>query len=971
MTDNKDTTSERPVNHYPLRRVYLVRDFKIILTYCALICLLLHLWLVRSDYTPAAGLDLSSWRGLCDLCISARDLIIALGLFLLLRLALDSIEKPKNFVRKMLGRAFLALEWLANKISAAFIPALGVTVVLLLAHSPLSLLFPVALLTALMGFSRYAKPRAWSPREDENDLLDRFLVVRECMHRLGFEYQNALKRFVPQQDPAQACLSIEGPWGSGKSFILRKICHHLQESGQTIAFISPWTAKGSDECLAELVETLERAATGYDPLCSRCRKNSVLSLLSLGLTQNNDVTNVLSSLIQTPSADDASRLDLLDEELGKTGDIYLIIDDSERSHPETFHRLLPVLERLKSLKKIHVIAAFNTEMVREMFRENGRNVYESCSMAEGYLNKIFTYRLSLPDAETYTKEGFIRYCIDRRCQGQADEEKMKEILGKALTYDGANEQSPFFAPNYPRTTELGVDLVVTYLQMEIWHYASGANHDALIQNVKDLFFFTCLKNEFPHVYDEVSEIIIQARGEMERDTQLEAYADTISGVEGKNIADFPASCEAQRNGSTYTNYKRYLTARLSIYKSKLENPIQELRQTRSYIFRIISHTYRAHPYLTLEEKKDIVELLLEDRQKTFDILKAASEVLHYEASNSYYILDIIIDFMMNLYVHSFDDIKVTLSDVEKIMTLHENDIHLDKIDCLNKESFMKTLSSFLNEVDNGKQKKIVDLLLVWKNYLPKETLLIGYATKLQTIKSAKYEICPGMDRESVLRNLDQKKAQLDTAFLPILRNEYFSGKKLWSEEERSAIIEEVDLLDLFPQPHSDADKMNIFLTLCDYHLYRYHSLIQEHGYSYNPQVYPKLLQYTVSSGTDIHVNIPDKDRSEARRYISVVYNSALDFRWQVLLENTKLYVRLLISASKLERICLMNEKTSTEERACAKCEEEEINKKLTKKNPLGWDIPWQDPIDEDEWIRKYEQYKVDRAKSPTISCSTE
>lgn len=965
MTDNKDTTSERPVNPYPLRRVYLVRDFKIILTYCALICLLLHLWLVRSDYTPAAGLDLSSWRGLCDLCISARDLIIVLGLFLLLRLALDSIEKPENFIRKMLGKAFLALGWLANKISAAFIPALGVTVVLLLAHSPLSILFPVALLTALMGFSRYAKPRAWSPREDENDLLDRFLVVRECMHRLGFEYQNSLKRFVPQQDPAQACLSLEGPWGSGKSFILRKICHHLQESGQTIAFISPWTAKGSDECLAELVETLERAATGYDPLCSRCRKNSVLSLLSLGLTQNNDVTNVLSSLIQTPSADDASRLDLLDEELGKTGDIYLIIDDSERSHPETFHRLLPVLERLKSLKKIHVIAAFNTEMVREMFRENGRNVYESCSMAEGYLNKIFTYRLSLPDAESYTKEGFIRYCIDRRCQGQADEEKMKEILGKALTYDEANEQSSFFAPNYPRTTELGVDLVVTYLQMEIWHYASEANHDELIQNVKDLFFFTCLKNEFPHVYDEVSEIIIQARGQMERDTRLEAYADTISGVEGKNIADFPASCEAQRNGSTYTNYKRYLTARLSIYKSKLENPFQELRQTRSYIFRIISHTYRAHPYLTFNEKKNIVELLLKEQKKHFDILKIASEVLHYDTSNSHNIISIIIDFMISVYTQGYSNFSVSISDIENTISIYANDIYVGKIKSLNEYAFMNMISSYLQEIDQKKKERTENFLLVWMNYLPKKILLHSYLSMSIGIDYGKREPYPHIDHESVVREFERRKYLLNALLLPSVREEYFLGKKLWTEDERQSISREISILNLLQLPHCDIDKMNIFLILGDFHLKVYTSITRtgDIDKQQNDIIYNKLLSFTLSYNSDIHIHIPEKEKKKLYTFIQLVYNSASSELWDILLCDIKQYVQLLISACKLERIWRINEKNYKKGGECAERNTEAIDADMTKKNPLGWDIPWQENVDLNEWVSKYDEYKRSRERS--------
>lgn len=957
MTDNKDTTSERPINPYPLRRVYLVRDFKIILSYCALICLLLHLWLVRSDYTPAAGLDLSSWRGLCDLCISARDLIIALGLFLLLRLALASIEKPENFVRKMLGKAFLSLEWLANKISAAFIPALGVTVVLLLAHSPLSILFPVALLTAQMGFLRYSKPRAWSPREDENDLLDRFLVVRECMHRLGFEYQNSLKRFVPQQGPAQACLSIEGPWGSGKSFILRKICHHLQESGQTIAFISPWTAKGSDECLAELVETLERAATGYDPLCSRCRKNSVLSLLSLGLTQNNDVTNVLSSLIQTPSADDASRLDLLDEELGKTGDIYLIIDDSERSHPETFHRLLPVLERLKSLKKIHVIAAFNTEMVREMFRENGRNGYESCSMAEGYLNKIFTYRLSLPDAETYTKEGFIRYCIDRRCQGQADEEKMKEILGKALTYDGANEQSPFFAPNYPRTTELGVDLVVTYLQMEIWHYASEANHDELIQNVKDLFFFTCLKNEFPHVYDEVSNVIIKSEGRNQINTQLEAYANSISGAKGSDIKEFPATYEANRNDSAYIDYKRYLTPRLRIFKSERMLSDQEYSFSRNNLLRIISYTYRTHPYLTLEEKENIVEILLEDRQKPFDVLNATSEALHYDASNSYNFVSSIIDFIIDQYRQKQSNFEITLSDIKRIMDFYSDDIYLNKIESLNEDAFMKMIDSYLQEIDQKKQKRTEGCILVWKNYIQKKALLHSYASISQEIELGKKSSYPHMTHEAVVREFERRKDLLDAVLLPLVQEEYFSGKRLWTEEDRLAIFRKIDLLDLFPKPYSDIDKMNIFLILCDFHLRVCRTIIQKRSFceEANNELYNRLFSFTISSETDIRVDISEKDRSTAYSFIGTVFSSAQSTEWKALLKDIKTYVLLLISASKLERICIANEECSTENgKACRNVEE--INRRMTKKNPLGWDIPWQENVDIDEWVSKYDEY---------------
>lgn len=974
MTDNKAPDTERPANPHPLRRAYLERDFKIVLTHCAVICLLLHLWVAEPNYIPPTGLHLTSWQGVCDLCSSAQDLLTALGLFLLLRLSLSSVNRHGNVAHKILSRTFLALVWLARKTSAVFVLALCVTVALLLVNVPLSLLFPVAMLTALMGFSQYAKPRPSPQYEAMNDLLDRFLVVRECLYRLGFEHQVSSKRFALKKEPSPACLSIEGPWGSGKSFILNQVCHHLQECGQTIAFVSPWSAKSADECLSELVETLERAATGYDPLCSRCRQNSVLSLLTLGLTKSDDVTSALSSLIQTPSADDDSRLDLLDKELGKTGSIYLIIDDSERSNPETFHRLLPVMERLKRLKKIHVIAAFNTEVIREMFRESGRNSFENCAMADGYLNKVFTYRLRLPDADSYTKEGFIRHCIDRCCQGQANEEKMKEILGKALTYDGASEQSPFFAPNYPRTTELGIDLVVTYLQMELWHYASDTNNEELIQNVKDLFFFTCLKNEFPHVYDEVSHIIIKVRGQKKHDTQLEAYADTISGAEASKLEDFPATYEAQRNDSAYTDYKRYLTARLSMYKSKLANPFQELMQTRSDLFRIISYTYRTHTHFTFEEKKNITEHFLKEKQESASILRSASEVLHYDASNSPNVIDLIIDFMIGMYVHGYAACKVTLSDLERVMHLYEKDIHINKIDCLNEGAFMNMISSWLREVNEEKRKRMAELLLVWKNYLPKEALLIGYATESHSIKQARKATYPQMDLESIMRELERQKDLLDTVFLPFIESEYFSGKKLWSEEERLAISKEPDLLDLFPQPHTDVDKMNIFLILCDFHLHVCSSTVQGRAFceEANNMIYSKLLPFTVASETDICANLSEKDRTKADNFIRVVFRSAQWREWRILLKDTRTYVHLLVSASKLERICLINEKrsTNTNEGVCHEWDGEGIDEKITKKNYFGWDIPWQEPIDEDEWVRKYEQYKVDRAKIPDMSRSS-
>lgn len=250
-------------------------------------------------------------------------------------------------------------------------------------------------------------------------------------------------------------LGIEGPWGSGKSSLLKKTIRKLGDLAEppTIVEFNPWLVGDKLELISEyfiaLTEALERelgAATGKNDKAKTKVKehlkkyakhiNAGAKLLSVGslfVPQLEAGSKAIKAILESfeeisepePLHKQKEGLENALKEISRP--IIVFVDDTERLDPPEVMETLRLLRSVGDLPNIiYVVAYDRTAMVRNI--GIALNAEELESTGASYLEKIVQATLTIPHPEDFALRRWFKSEVLELCQTNKD----SPLHGEAL-----------------------------------------------------------------------------------------------------------------------------------------------------------------------------------------------------------------------------------------------------------------------------------------------------------------------------------------------------------------------------------------------------------------------------------------------------------------------------------------------------------------------------------------------------------
>lgn len=297
--------------------------------------------------------------------------------------------------------------------------------------------------------------RLWSDEPASTDLLA-FVAVAETA--IDAVLDDGL-------DPV--ALGISGPWGSGKSTVLRLVEHGLPElhSAGTdhrvlVVRTDPWRYDPSVGAKASLIEDVlkalgkelkakggasQTAEGALHKLAKRVNWMKALKIvaktsITLQLPSVDDITSLVSD--ETSDETESKTLDgfsaefsklLADDDLSYIRRVVVLVDDLDRCLPETVIDTLETMRLFLSVPKMSFVIAADEDRVADAIRTRypkSEAHDEGEEPAKLYLHKIVQTTLRLPALSRFDTEAFlVLLLIQNRPENSLDATVFESILG--------------------------------------------------------------------------------------------------------------------------------------------------------------------------------------------------------------------------------------------------------------------------------------------------------------------------------------------------------------------------------------------------------------------------------------------------------------------------------------------------------------------------------------------------------------
>jgi hypothetical protein len=206
---------------------------------------------------------------------------------------------------------------------------------------------------------------------------------------------------VGQASATSTVIAVTGPWGSGKTSILKLATAHLRLGTWRKTWFNPWALSGPDAVTHELIASIASVMPSDRP-SKRIKKalyeygDYAAPLLSF--VPGGDVVNTWHQVASGRNS--GNSLVRMAEDLTRRLEesphrILIIIDDLDRLQPEELLALFKSIRVLGRLPNVHYLLAFDQDTLINVLKQTSF-AHEDEARALAFLEKMVTVRLDQP-----------------------------------------------------------------------------------------------------------------------------------------------------------------------------------------------------------------------------------------------------------------------------------------------------------------------------------------------------------------------------------------------------------------------------------------------------------------------------------------------------------------------------------------------------------------------------------------------
>lgn len=294
-------------------------------------------------------------------------------------------------------------------------------------------------------------------------------------------------------------VAVYGAWGSGKSHFLRYIERNLcvteeqsdviNSNGYTgkcvIAKVDLWQTHTMDEAWEQIAVALSASLTGWRSYISHTRVvNSFMkAVTAINEKKLSPFVYVVKDFLYGGDdySDGVNEINKMLKD--KEGAAVLFLDNVERCDIEIVMKLLPLLERLKKIHNLVVIAAIAREELEARFVANGYTEEQ----LQGALNKLFDNVMRLPECSenSYTSMFY---------------EMVKHSYYNCPTLRHYVQRRRTFIFGSPREVERIVDHLAAVDERYLARYSNKLNDGKWISCYECVFKMEIVRLLYPKIY---------------------------------------------------------------------------------------------------------------------------------------------------------------------------------------------------------------------------------------------------------------------------------------------------------------------------------------------------------------------------------------------------------------------------------------------------------------------------------------
>lgn len=331
-------------------------------------------------------------------------------------------------------------------------------------------------------------------------------------------------------------IAVTGPWGSGKTSILKLALQHLKLTTWRTAWLNPWALSGPDAVTHELIASIASAMPD-DSASKRIKealgKYSDYAVPFLALLPGGKVAEALhkTATAQRPEASLTRLADDLTEQLRESPHrVLIVIDDIDRLQPDELLALFKSVRVLGRLPNVHYLLAFDQDTLLHVLAQTSL-AHGDEARALAFLEKLVTVRFDQPPIRTEQTDEMLDTAIRAvltRASITPTEDQTRRIV---------QEREELLVPllTEPRKITRYVAQLHSYLPLV------GAEQLDFV----DFFVLTYIRLAHPRLYQALADDQTTLTGHIERSPSIEAWTtgDRVAKVVGDSTRNPERICE--------------------------------------------------------------------------------------------------------------------------------------------------------------------------------------------------------------------------------------------------------------------------------------------------------------------------------------------------------------------------------------------------------------------------------------------